>query len=67
LGELKEVLSMFKLDKSPGPDGWIVEFFISVLRSGWGGSLRNGGRIEIEGYYYRRPKLNFFILNPKSE
>jgi hypothetical protein len=28
LGELKEVLSSFKVDKSPGPDGWTIEFFI---------------------------------------
>jgi len=26
--ELKMVLSLFKKDKSPGPDGWTVEFFI---------------------------------------
>jgi hypothetical protein len=25
--EIKYVLSMFKRDKSPGPDGWKVEFF----------------------------------------
>jgi hypothetical protein len=25
--ELKKVLSNFKVDKSPGPDGWTVEFF----------------------------------------
>jgi hypothetical protein len=28
LEELKMVLSLFKKDKSPGPDGWTVEFFI---------------------------------------
>jgi hypothetical protein len=56
---------MFKFDKSPGPDGWTVEFFIQFFRSGWGRSLRNGGRIEIEGYYYRRPKFNFLALIPK--
>jgi len=28
LKELKSVLTMFKKDKSPGSDGWTVEFFI---------------------------------------
>jgi hypothetical protein len=28
MGELKEVLTLFKKDKSPGPDGWTIEFFI---------------------------------------
>jgi hypothetical protein len=28
MGELKEVLTLFKKDKSPGPDGWTVEFFL---------------------------------------
>jgi hypothetical protein len=27
LEELKDVLFLFKKDKSPGPDGWTVEFF----------------------------------------
>jgi hypothetical protein len=27
LKELQKVLSKFKVDKSPGPDGWTVEFF----------------------------------------
>jgi len=27
INELKEVLFSFKKDKSPGPDGWTVEFF----------------------------------------
>jgi hypothetical protein len=27
LEEIKAVLSLFKKDKSPGPDGWTVEFF----------------------------------------
>jgi hypothetical protein len=27
LEEIKDVLTLFKKDKSPGPDGWTVEFF----------------------------------------
>jgi hypothetical protein len=27
LMKLKKVLDLFKRDKSPGPDGWTVEFF----------------------------------------
>ena len=26
--ELKEVLGSFQKDKSPGPDGWSIEFFL---------------------------------------
>ena len=28
LEELKDVLFHFKKEKSPGPDGWAVEFFL---------------------------------------
>ena len=32
-GELKEVLQSFQKDKSPGPDGWTIEFFLSDSNS----------------------------------
>jgi hypothetical protein len=28
VAELKSILTLFKRDKSPGPDGWTVEFYI---------------------------------------
>jgi hypothetical protein len=28
LEEIRKVLKSFKVDKSPGPDGWTVEFFV---------------------------------------
>jgi hypothetical protein len=31
LEELRKVLKSFKVDKSPGPDGWTVEFFVHFL------------------------------------
>jgi hypothetical protein len=31
LDEVKDVLSLFKRDKSPGPDGWTMEFFSTFL------------------------------------
>ena len=30
-GELKEVLQRFQKDKSSGPDGWTIEFFIDLF------------------------------------
>lgn len=29
--ELKEVLGSFQKDKSPGPDGWMIEFFLDLF------------------------------------
>lgn len=31
LGEVEAVLRGFKKDKSPGPDGWPVEFFLAFF------------------------------------
>jgi hypothetical protein len=67
LGELKAVLSFFKRDKSPGPDGWTVEFLHSFLRSGRRRPFRNGGRSENQRYYLRWSKFNFLGLNSKSK
>jgi hypothetical protein len=39
LVELRDILSKFKVDKSPGPDDWTVEFFLHFfdLVGGGGG------------------------------
>jgi hypothetical protein len=31
LEELKEVMRRFQKDKSPGPDGWTIEFFMGFF------------------------------------
>jgi len=31
LGELESTLKWFKRDKSPGPDGWPVEFYLTFF------------------------------------
>jgi len=31
MGELKDTLKWFKQDKSPGPDGWNVEFYLAFF------------------------------------
>jgi len=31
IDEVKEVLALFKRDKSPGPDGWTMEFFTTFI------------------------------------
>jgi hypothetical protein len=31
LDEIKEILTKFQKDKSPGPDGWTMEFFHNFL------------------------------------
>jgi hypothetical protein len=33
--ELFSILQYFKKDKSPGPDGWLVEFYIEFFDSLW--------------------------------
>ena len=31
LQEVEAVLNGFKKDKSPGPDGWLIEFFLAFF------------------------------------
>ena len=31
LEELKDVMNSFQKDKSPGPDGWTIEFFLGFF------------------------------------
>jgi len=41
LEEIEEILKKLKMDKSPGPDGWSVEF-ISLKQLGGGGGFGDG-------------------------
>jgi hypothetical protein len=35
LQEIQAALKSFSKDKSPGPDGWTVEFYLHFFESGW--------------------------------
>ena len=39
-GELKDVLQSFQKDKSPGPDGWTIEFFLELFEVPGGDLLK---------------------------
>jgi hypothetical protein len=63
--ELKSVLSQFKRDKSPGPDGWTVEFFLHFFDLVSEDLLAFGGGGLIRWSYSRKSKFHFLSLIPK--
>jgi hypothetical protein len=65
LGELKEFLSMFKLDKSPGPDGWTIEFFIRFFDLVGGDLLEMVEESRLKGIISGGLNSNFLALIPK--
>jgi hypothetical protein len=65
LGELKEVLSMFKLDKSPGPNGWTVEFFVHFFDMVAGDLLEMVEALRLKGIISRGLNSIFLALIPK--
>jgi hypothetical protein len=65
LGELKEVLSMFKLDKSPGLDGWTIDFFIQFFDLAGGDLLEMVEESRLKGIISRGLNSIFLALIPK--
>ena len=48
LSEVEDVLKGFKKDKSPGPDGWPSELFLSFFDL-VGSNLKGSGTISVGG------------------
>lgn len=65
LDELKEVLKLFKKDKSPGPDGWTIEFFIYFFDLVGGDLLEMVEEFRIRGEVVAGLNLTFLALIPK--
>jgi hypothetical protein len=65
LGELKNVITKFKIDKSPGPDGWTVEFFIHFFDLVGGDLLDMVEEARLNGNISGGINLTFIALIPK--
>jgi hypothetical protein len=66
LGELKEVLSLFKKDKSPGPDGWTVEFFTHFFDLVGEDLLEMVEESRLKGFIVGSLNSTFLALIPKA-
>jgi hypothetical protein len=64
--ELKEVLSIFQKDKSPGPDGWSVEFFLGLYDLIGKDILKVVEESRMEGHMHAPLNSTFIALIPKS-
>jgi hypothetical protein len=65
LGEIREVLANFKVDKSPGPDGWTVEFFIHFFDLVGGDLLDMVEESRLKGNISGGLNSTFIALIPK--
>lgn len=67
MGELERTLKWFKRDKSPGPDGWLVEFytaFLDILRQDL---LAVTEESRILGRIYAPLNFTYLALIPKID
>jgi hypothetical protein len=65
--ELKKVLNFFKVDKSPGPDGWTVEFFKHLFDIVGEDLLEMVEESRLKGFIPGAFKLNFHYFDPQSK
>jgi hypothetical protein len=56
--ELKEVLHSFQKDKSPGPDGWTMDFFVGLYDLIGNGYSKGFRRISKKQLYSSSTKCN---------
>jgi hypothetical protein len=66
LEELSEVLKGFSKDKSPGPDGWTVEFFLHFFDMVGPDLLAMVEDTRIRGEVFRPINSTFIALIPKT-
>ena len=67
LSEVEEALKGFKKDKSPGPDGWSVEFFLWFFNLVGLELLRVVEQSRIEGEVINSINATFITLIPTCE
>jgi hypothetical protein len=65
--ELKEVLHSFQKDKSPGPDGWSIEFFLGFYDLLGVDILQVVEESRREGVIHAPLNSTFIALIPKSD
>lgn len=66
MGELEYTLKWFKKDKSPGPDGWFVEFYTAFFEILGEDLLKVIEECRILGRMYEAFNSTFIALIPKS-
>jgi len=66
-GELEGTLKWFKKDKSLGPDGWTIEFYLAFYDLLGEDLLKVVEECRLSGSLYNAINLNFIALIPKSD
>lgn len=65
--ELEATLKWFKIDKSPGPDGWPVEFYLAFLELLGKDLLAIIEESRINGHIHPPMNFTYIALIPKSD
>jgi hypothetical protein len=65
--ELKEVLHSFQKDKSPGPDGWSMDFFVGLYDFFSSDLLKVIEESRINGFIHPPFNATFIALIPKQD
>jgi hypothetical protein len=67
LTEIKDILSLFKKERSPGPDGWTSEFFIFFFDLVGVDLLQLVEDSRLKGKISRSLNATFLVLIPKKD
>eukprot|EP00253_Pinus_taeda_P033720 PITA_33720 len=67
MGELESTLKWFKKDKSPGPDGWTIEFYLAFFDLLGQDLLRVVEESRSSGCIYHAINSTFIALIPKTD
>lgn len=65
--ELEGTLKWFKKDKSPGPDGWTIEFYLAFYELLGNDLLKVVEECRISGSIYNAVNTTFIALIPKTD
>eukprot|EP00253_Pinus_taeda_P018415 PITA_18415 len=65
--ELESTLKWFKKDKSPGPDGWTIEFYLAFFEQIGQDLLSVIEECKISGSLYHAINSTFIALIPKTD
>lgn len=67
MAELESTIKWFQKEKSPGPDGWTIEFYIAFFDLLGGDILRVVEESRISGRLYNAINSTFIALIPKTD
>eukprot|EP00253_Pinus_taeda_P014091 PITA_14091 len=66
-GELEGTLKWFKKDKSPGPDGWTIKFYLAFYEILGSDLLKVVEESRVSGSLYHAINSTFIAVIPKSD